>query len=72
MVDLNSKQEAVEVLKKWLLEEGYDITSIPNETADYNFRITKTNMAINVGFHKRSEDHDSVKSFDQICYFIRF
>jgi hypothetical protein len=56
MVDLQSKKEAVEVVKKWPVEEEYDITSIPNETADYNFRITKRNMAMNVGFHKRSED----------------
>jgi hypothetical protein len=56
MVDLHSKQEAVEVVKKWLLEEEYDITSIPNEITDYNFRITKRNMVMNVVFHKRSED----------------
>jgi hypothetical protein len=56
MVDLHSKQEAVEVVKKWLLEEEYDITSIPNEITDYNFRVTKRNMVMNVVFHKRSED----------------
>ncbi|MFL6423500.1 MAG: DUF2299 family protein [Nitrososphaeraceae archaeon] len=56
MVDLHSKQEAVDVVKKWLLEEEYNITSVPNENADYNFRITKMNMIMNVVFHKRSED----------------
>jgi hypothetical protein len=56
MVDLHSKQEAVELVKKWLLEEEYNITSVPNENADYNFRITKMNMIMNVVFHKRSED----------------
>jgi hypothetical protein len=45
------------VVKKWLQEEEYDdITSIPNENTDYNFRITKMNMVMNVMFHKRSED----------------
>jgi hypothetical protein len=56
MVDLRSKQEAVDVVKKWLQEEEYDITSISNETTDYNFRIAKMNMVMNVAFHKRSED----------------
>jgi hypothetical protein len=54
---LHSKHDAVEVVKKWLQEEEYDdITSIPNENTDYNFRITKMNMVMNVMFHKRSED----------------
>jgi hypothetical protein len=56
VVDLHSKQEAVDVVKKWLLEEEYNITSVPNENTDYNFRITKMNMIMNVVFHKRSED----------------
>jgi hypothetical protein len=54
---LHSKHDTVEVVKKWLQEEEYDdITSIPNENTDYNFRITKMNMVMNVMFHKRSED----------------
>jgi hypothetical protein len=30
MIDLHSKHDSVEVVKKWLQEEEYKITSIPN------------------------------------------
>src|SRR5919108_4885971 len=56
MVVFKSKQEAVDVVKKWLKEEQYEVSSVPDENADYNFVIVKGYMVLNVGFHKRSTD----------------
>jgi hypothetical protein len=56
MVVFKSKQEAVDIVEKWLKEEDYDVTLVPDESADYNFMIVKGYMVLNVGFHKRSSD----------------
>src|SRR5215217_5489865 len=56
MVELHSKEEAVEIVKKWLEEEQYEVGLVPDESTDYNFMIVKRYMVLNVGFHKRSSD----------------
>jgi hypothetical protein len=56
MVVFKSKQEAAHKVEKWLKEEDYDVTLVPDESADYNFMIVKGYMVLNVGFHKRSSD----------------
>jgi len=56
MVSFKSKQEAADTVEKWLREEDYDVTLVPDESADYNFMIVKGYMVLNVGFHKRSKD----------------
>jgi hypothetical protein len=56
MVNFKSKQEAADTVEKWLKEEDYDVTLVPDESADYNFMIVKGYMVLNVGFHKRSRD----------------
>jgi hypothetical protein len=56
MVDFKSKQEAVDAVKKWLKEEEYEVSLVPDESTDYNFMIVKGYMVLNVGFHKRSTD----------------
>jgi hypothetical protein len=56
MVELHSKEEAVEIVKKWLEEEQYEVRLVPDESTDYNFMIVKGYMVLNVGFHKRSTD----------------
>jgi hypothetical protein len=53
MVELHSKEEAVEIVKKWLEEEQYEVRLVPDESTDYNFMIVKGYMVLNVGFHKR-------------------
>jgi hypothetical protein len=55
-VELHSKQEAVEIVEKWLQEEQYEVSLVPDENADNNFMIVKGYMVSNVGFHKRSID----------------
>ena len=56
MVDFKSKQEAVDTVKRWLKEEEYEVSLVPDESTDYNFMIVKGYMVLNVGFHKRSTD----------------
>ena len=56
MVVFKSKQEAVDVVKKWLKEEEYEVSLVPDETTDYNFIIVKGYMVLNIGFHKTSND----------------
>jgi hypothetical protein len=56
MVVFKSKQEAVDTVQKWLKEEEYDVTLVPDENTDYNFMIVKGYMVLNIGFHKRSSD----------------
>ena len=56
MVVINSKQEAVDTVKRWLEEEEYEVSLVPDESTDYNFMIVKGYMVLNIGFHKRSTD----------------
>ena len=56
MVVFKSKQEAVDTVKRWLEEEEYEVSLVPDENADNNFMIVKGYMVSNVGFHKRSSD----------------
>ena len=56
MVVINSKQEAVDTVKRWLEEEEYEVSLVPDESTDYNFMIVKGYMVLNIGFHKRSSD----------------
>ena len=56
MVVFKSKQEAVDTVKRWLEEEEYEVSLVPDESTDYNFIIVKGYMVLNVGFHKRSSD----------------
>ncbi len=51
-----SKQEAVDTVKRWLKEEEYEVSLVPDESTDYNFMIVKGYMVLNIGFHKRSSD----------------
>jgi hypothetical protein len=44
MVVFKSKQEAVDVVKEWLKEEQYEVSSVPDENTDYNFVIVKGYM----------------------------
>jgi hypothetical protein len=37
-VELHSKQQAVEVVEKWLQEEEIDATSIHDKNTDYNLK----------------------------------
>ena len=60
MVVFNSKQEAVDTVKRWLKEEEYEVSLVPDETTDYNFMIVKGYMVLNIRFHKTSSD--SLKS----------
>jgi hypothetical protein len=41
MVNFRSKQESADTVQKWLKEEDYDVTLVPDESADYNFMIVK-------------------------------
>jgi len=54
MVVFNSKQEVVDTVKRWLKEEEYEVSLVPDESTDYNFMIVKGYMVLNIGFHKRS------------------
>ena len=56
MVVFKSKQEAVDAIKRWLKEEEYEVSLVPDESTDYSFMIVKGYMVLNVGFHKRSTD----------------
>ena len=56
MVDFKSKQEAVDTVNRWLKEEEYEVSLVPDESTDYNFMIVKGYMVLNIGFHKRSSD----------------
>jgi hypothetical protein len=56
MVVFKSKQEAVDTVKRWLKEEEYEVSLVPDESTDYNFMMVKGYMVLNVGFHKRSSD----------------
>ena len=56
MVVFKSKQEAVDTVKRWLEEEEYEVSLVPDESTDYNFMIVKGYMVLNIGFHKRSSD----------------
>jgi hypothetical protein len=56
VVVFKSKQEAVDAIKRWLKEEEYEVSLVPDESTDYNFMIVKGYMVLNVGFHKRSSD----------------
>jgi len=56
MVVFNSKQEVVDTVKRWLKEEEYEVSLVPDESTDYNFMIVKGYMVLNIGFHKRSSD----------------
>ena len=56
MVVFKSKQEAVDTVNRWLKEEEYEVSLVPDESTDYNFIIVKGYMVLNVGFHKRSSD----------------
>ncbi|MFL6339749.1 MAG: DUF2299 family protein [Nitrososphaeraceae archaeon] len=56
MVVFKSKRKAVDTVEKWLKEEEYEVSLVPDESADYNFMIVKGYMVLNVGFHKRSSD----------------
>jgi hypothetical protein len=56
MVVFKSKQEAVDTVKRWLKEEEYEVSLVPDKSTDYNFMIVKGYMVLNVGFHKRSSD----------------
>jgi hypothetical protein len=56
MVVFKSKQEAVDTVKRWLKEEEYEVSLVPDESTDYNFMIVKGYMVLNIGFHKRSSD----------------
>ena len=56
MVVFKSKQEVVDTVKRWLKEEEYEVSLVPDESTDYNFMIVKGYMVLNVGFHKRSSD----------------
>jgi hypothetical protein len=56
MVVFKSKRKAVDTVEKWLKEEEYEVSLVPDENTDYNFMIVKGYMVLNVGFHKRSSD----------------
>jgi hypothetical protein len=56
MVVFKSKQEVVDTVKRWLKEEEYEVSLVPDESTDYNFMMVKGYMVLNVGFHKRSSD----------------
>jgi hypothetical protein len=56
MVVFKSKQEAIDTVKRWLKEEEYEVSLVPDESTDYSFMIVKGYMVLNVGFHKRSTD----------------
>ena len=56
MVVFKSKQEAIDTVKRWLKEEEYEVSLVPDESTDYSFMIVKGYMVLNVGFHKRSSD----------------
>ena len=56
MAVYKSKQEAVDTVKRWLKEEEYEVSLVPDESTDYNFMIVKGYMVLNIGFHKRSSD----------------
>ena len=56
MVVFKSKQEAVDTVNRWLKEEEYEVSLVPDESTDYNFMIVKGYMVLNIGFHKRSND----------------
>ena len=56
MVNFKSKQEAADSVEKWLKEEDYDVTLVPDESADYNFMIVKGYMVLNVGSEINSLD----------------
>ena len=56
MVVFKSKQEAVDTVKRWLKEEEYEVSLVPDESTDYNFMIVKGYMVLNIGFHKSSSD----------------
>ena len=56
MVVFKSKQEAVDTVNRWLKEEEYEVSLVPDESTDYNFMIVKGYMVLNIGFHKRSSD----------------
>ena len=56
MIVFKSKQEAVDTVKRWLEEEEYEVSLVPDESTDYNFMIVKGYMVLNIGFHKRSTD----------------
>ena len=56
MVVFKSKQEAIDTVKRWLKEEEYEVSLVPDESTDYNFMIVKGYMVLNIGFHKRSSD----------------
>jgi hypothetical protein len=44
MVVFKSKQEAVDTVKRWLKEEEYEVSLVPDESTDYNFMIVKGYM----------------------------
>ena len=56
MVVFKSKQEVIDTVKRWLKEEEYEVSLVPDESTDYSFMIVKEYMVLNVGFHKRSTD----------------
>ena len=56
MAVINSKQEAVDTVKRWLKEEEYEVSLVPDESTDYNFMIVKGYMVLNIAFHKRFTD----------------
>ena len=56
MVVFKSRQEAIDTVKRWLKEEEYEVSLVPDESTDYSFMIVKGYMVLNVGFHKRSTD----------------
>ena len=56
MVVFKSKQEVIDTVKRWLKEEEYEVSLVPDESTDYSFMIVKGYMVLNVGFHKRSTD----------------
>jgi hypothetical protein len=56
MVVFKSKREAVDTVNRWLKEEEYEVSLVPDESTDYNFMIVKGYMVLNIGFHKRSSD----------------
>ena len=56
MVVFKSKQEAIDTVKRWLKEEEYEISLVPDESIDYSFMIVKGYMVLNVEFQKRSTD----------------
>jgi len=46
MVNFKSKQEAAHKVEKWLKEEDYDVTLVPDESADYNFMLRNSGWKI--------------------------